>query len=137
MSKKYNWRCKVCDATNISSATTCVECNAPRVLRPLEVDSLKAARGGPPMSPEDRKELARLEKVDAFSDSERTLYWALFIPMLVVTVLFKSAIHWLVIAYGFVVIIAVAAIGGLIGIVAGSQSESSSADALQQDNSKN
>jgi hypothetical protein len=132
MHKPYDWLCKVCTAANIHSTDDCEECGAPQILRPLEVGHLKSKRGGPPLSREDQKELARLKKVEALSDGERALYWAFFVPLLVVGFLFKSATFWLINTYGFVVIIAGATIGGLFWIVAGSERESSAADPLER-----
>lgn len=133
MHKPYDWLCKVCSTANDHSTAICKECGAPQVLRPLEVDHLKSMRGGPPLSREDQKELARLKKVESLSDGERALYWALFVPLLAVGFLFKSASFWLLHTYGLVVITAGATIGGLVWIVAGGERESSATDPQGRD----
>ncbi|MBL8517216.1 MAG: hypothetical protein JNM76_09620 [Betaproteobacteria bacterium] len=91
-------------------------------MRPIEVDAVRAARGGFSIPPEDEQELTRLRKVDRLAPSEQALHWAFVTPAVAILVLIKFGAWALISAFGFLGFIALAVFGVISSIIASSLS---------------
>jgi hypothetical protein len=89
----YNWRCKVCEATNEHGLAHCNFCGSPAVLTPLHADILRRNLRGEPHPAQDLEQFRLEESLQRLPLWKRILAYFCLVPAIVGLAFFKFALY--------------------------------------------